>query len=555
MKLQNTPNLQLNVSKQETPNKNNSNVAFGGGELFTTALNYAQTNQAVGASLVDVGSMCIPRTAVDYTRSPEAGTETAIREFSCNLNNALLGTYGVGAAILFASAFNNDYGVRADKMFVDEDSLDILTELRNEIGDISDEKNLTKYISSIMDNTHGFNPNSTSDKACNGWIPMADEEKSQFIEKFVSEFKSNSTVPKKDDVIKKTKEVLKALLVRGTESEDKIKIELGNKPVVSAKDFVDNLYKLTDAFKNENVFDKESGLIKEDFIKGLKKIHTKTAYLGLATCMAVGASVQPINMYLTKKKTGKEGFVGVEGREPDKSNSFKVLKTGIAALAVYGTLASITNSFKIGFKDVLGKVKFKGFVPTINQFKIVYGATIASRLLSSRDKNELRETSFKDSLGFANWLILGGFASNLAAVAIEKFNDNKVKLLKHNDVENGTKMPKWITGSIESREEALQKALKISGISIIKEGGKALSFKEMLKKIPDIEMKNPDVAKALKSKLKYLTAIQFIGYLWSGLALGIGIPKLNIAITNALEKKSKMQKSDRKEVKQEQVAA
>ena len=39
--------------------------------------------------------------------------------------------------------------------------------------------------------------------------------------------------------------------------------------------------------------------------------------LGVGIAMSIGASVQPFNVWLTKVRTGKEGFVGVENEKPD----------------------------------------------------------------------------------------------------------------------------------------------------------------------------------------------------------------------------------------------
>ena len=67
-------------------------------------------------------------------------------------------------------------------------------------------------------------------------------------------------------------------------------------------------------------------------------------------------SIQPINIYLTKKKTGSDGFVGVEGRSKDNSVGFKVLK-GVAG-AGFGAIGNFRNWFeriygKNGFQRLL----------------------------------------------------------------------------------------------------------------------------------------------------------------------------------------------------------
>ena len=96
--------------------------------------------------------------------------------------------------------------------------------------------------------------------------------------------------------------------------------------------------------------------------------------LGIGIASAVGMSIQPLNIYITKKKTGSDGFVGVEGREKDNSNGFKVMKA--AAAAIFGTGIIATIGTKGGLKGLAKKIQFKGLIPTLDQFKFIYGVTI-----------------------------------------------------------------------------------------------------------------------------------------------------------------------------------
>ena len=59
--------------------------------------------------------------------------------------------------------------------------------------------------------------------------------------------------------------------------------------------------------------------------------------------------------------------------------------------------------------------------------------------------------------------------------------------------------------------------------------GKAIKFKELYK--------NAD--SAVKSKVLKIAGSQVLGYLYSGIVLGVGISKLNIAITKHLASKKK----------------
>lgn len=524
MKILQTQNLKLNTEKQN----NKQDLTFTGGETIIQMLNFLDVNQIMGATAVDVGCMGLPRTAVDFTRGPEAGVETMRREFSSTINDAGLGFYGIGAAWLLSRVFDKQFGVNASTMFTSNEVLDILAEIRNKHGNIGEsDANLKNYLKEIFESAKGFNPEhyekSGIDKR--GWVGIDSETRGKVVEKLTQELKNDSKKMSKDAKI-----YLKNLIAGSTGSEKNFKVEQGKITAFSSlDDLIDNVYKVSKAFMNEKVAEtfKNGKLADNLFVKGFKKLNRNKTILGLAASMAVGLSVQPINSYLTKLKTGKEGFVGVEGREPDKSNEFKLLKLAIASVAMLLALRTIGKSPKEIFKNI----QFKGFLPTIDQFKLVYGATIASRILSARDENELRETSIKDSLGFTNWLILGGFVSKLTAAGFEKMSKFKNdKFIRHNEAENGKN---WlIKSSIVSREEVLHSAFKKAGISTIKSNGVAMTFREMLKTAAKY------VPEA-RTKIRYLGFIQLAGYLYSGLVLGIGVPKLNIAITKAVEKKRK----------------
>lgn len=534
MKLQQTPqqplqklqNLQISNRKQEAKNKNYSQPSFGGGEALTYGLNFLATNQAWGAAVVDLFSMIVPRTAVDYTRSPEAGTETMIRECTSGVNDALVGIYGLGAAYAISKVFNKDFGVKAHNMFISDDTLDILSQVWNDKKGAKEP--LNEFLHQVVDNVKGFNPNDAQADT-KGWVGIDEKTRHNVVAKFLEEINKPST-DKADKISKDAKEYLKALIVdsTGVESEFKIAGKGNLESRFSVDDFINNVYKSSKAFMSEKVAKTfQSGdLASNKFVNGLKGLNKGTAILGLAASMVVGVAAQPINVYLTKKKTGKSGFVGAEDGAGDKSGGFNIAKYTVAALGIAATLGTISTKPR----EILKKIQFKSLSPTIDQFKLVYGATIVSRILSSRDKNELRETSIKDSLGFVNWLILGGFVSKLTALGLEKVTGSK--FVKYNPLENATKsgkpMFKWLAGSILTRSEVLHEEFHKAGLSTIR-NGKAMSFIEMIKEAPN----------AAKTKLKYLTLIQFAGYLYSGLVLGIALPKLNIAMTKAAEKKAK----------------
>jgi hypothetical protein len=182
-----------------------------------------------------------------------------------------------------------------------------------------------------------------------------------------------------------------------------------------------------------------------------------------------------------------------------------------------GVISTIGNP-----KNLLKNLQFKGFTPTINQLKFIYGTTIMSRFLAARNENELKESSIKDMLGFTNWLILGNFVQKLVAQGLDK---SLIKQEKEGGIIN------WIrTSSLKTRDEVLHSVL---GKNAFKKDGKALSFNEMIKAISN--------NKEAKKQVKILTLAQIAGYVYSGLVLGIGIPKLNIYLTGRRMKKEQAQ--------------
>ena len=108
------------VQSYEAPSKLSKKQSFGNA-IISPALNFLQTNQALGATFVDAAFMCTPRTVVDFTRSPQAGIETARREYTSSINDALLGLYGTGAAALLSSGLNKKYDAKLGNIFIDNE--------------------------------------------------------------------------------------------------------------------------------------------------------------------------------------------------------------------------------------------------------------------------------------------------------------------------------------------------------------------------------------------------------------------------------------------------
>lgn len=509
-----------NINQQQYNNKKYDNSTFTGApDLF---LRFLDTNQAWGANAVDLASMVIPRTTVDFVnRGPAAGMETGRREASGTINHSLVGVYGTIAGLALAAALNSRYGIKAHKLFVDDETLDILAKAWDKQVRAGNQNPVNDYLRDVFGNAQT--------RVGDEWRKIPDDKLNDVVNKFESVLKSNDAPV---TISKDLKAYAQSVITHATGSENSFKLA-ENQKTTSISNLLDSIYNVSRTFVNEkvgNAFKESADINANDYLKALKRMNLRRSMLGLGIASAVGMSIQPLNIYLTKKKTGSDGFVGVEGRTKDNSNGFKAIKVAAAGIFGGGILATI--GLRDGLKGLLKKIQFHGLVPTINQFKFIYGVTIMSRFLAARDKDELRESVVKDVLGFFNWLVLGNFVAKMTANAIDQ------SLLNYSEKEHGKGFfNKIIKAPLVSRDEVLHRGLHAAGIDSI-ENGKALSFKQLLKKLSSPEV-SAALRKETKGKLRALNIAQVAGYLYSGLILGIGIPKLNIYMTNKSEAKRK----------------
>ena len=481
-------------------NKTNKAQSFKGAEVLVQGLRFLNNSPAIGACAVDLGSMVIPRTLVDTKkRGVDAGVETGIREGTSTVNHAAVGMVGLAAATLASQSINSKYGIKANKIFANNDAIDVFGSFWKGADKHKE------YYEAALSSLEGLNGEK--------WAKLEDRKLiSEIAERLAS-----------GDGSKDLKKEVATRIIKATGAESEFRIVLpGKKEVANSIDvIVDNMASLGKAFAAKGVDNLEN------FTKELKHVKTASALLGLATTCTIGCSVQPINTYLTKKRTGKEGFVGVEGREADKSKEFKLMKLGAAATMGLFAFSQISKKPS----EILNKIQFSSMLPNLNQFKLIYGMTIMSRFLSARDKNELRESTIKDFLGFANWLILGGMVTKLVARGLggKELINNPLIEKAPQEAKKGIKYAwNWITkAGVKTYDQVLLDGIKNTD-DIIK-NGKSLGFKGMWK-VADA---------ASKAKVGKLAVAQIAGYLYSGVVLGFGIAKLNIFITGKVQKSQK----------------
>lgn len=463
--------------------------------------------------------MVMPRTIYDFNnRGPLAGVETARRESAGTFNHAMVGVYGTMAGAALAYTLKDKFGFNLNHIFADNSTIDILANIHHQSVQNKAADPLKESLSKIADSLKFRNSEADVET---GWVGLNSDTKNKVVDTLYNSIK-NEKSPKLD---KNSKEYLYSIMTAATGGEKSVKlVGSGKEAQSSLNGMISNIYSVMKSFETEKVkgiFENAADLNANDFVSTLKKFNKSRAAAGLGFATLFGVSVQPLNMYLTKKKTGQDGFVGVPGREKDNSFGFKLQKT-LAALA-FSTAA--ISTITTNPKKLLSKVQFQGMLPTINQLKLVYGITIGSRLISARDKDELRESAVKDTLGFLSLLVLGSLITKGTAKLLDK-SGSLINMAKN----DGKGFLKWLTNSsLKTRDEVLYSALQKHGISTVKDG-KALKFSELMKLLPKED-------KLTRVKLRNLNIAQLVGYAYSAIVLGFGIPKVNDYMTKKNEAK------------------
>lgn len=496
--------------------KKQDNLSFKNSAALTNSMNFLNNQKIFGAFFVDLASMVIPRTIIDMSRTPEAGIETARREASSSVLLAGVGLFGSLAALMLSPFLKNKYDVPLYKIEANNKTMDAFasafSDAVNRVGS-KDKPALAKaYLRNIFDGISG-------DKMLN----PAKEDIIDTMSKYLVD--SNDYILSRD-----SQKNLFTKLVAYTGETDRIKMLAKNGETIDigAKALIKDTYSMGRAFLQDKVlkeFKQADKIADNNFLKYLKKMTGKQTVIGLVLASAVAMSMQPLNSWLTKKKTGKDGFSVVKGQksEKDKSFGFKALKGAASAGMAAFVVSTIGN-----LKQLPQKLQFNGPVANVPQLKVVYGMTIIGRFLAARDKHELRESVFRDFMGFANWLIIGGIVSKSVAYNLDK------NLIKPESISGKKGLKKYLSMEMKNHNDLIygsdyvKKSLR-NGVDV-----SSLKMKDILRRIDE----------PTKKMIKKLNIAQLSGYIYSGVALGILLPIINKKLTQHIISKNSKQEDN-----------
>lgn len=514
---------QLNTRNYNNEQKSkNNNPKFKGllDGALTTTLMTLDTNPMANAVGIDLFAMVAPRTYVDTKeRNKYAGAETFFREFTGTLIVCLSASYLAKGIAKLANKIINPKTPINPKSWYSKDSLMFLDTASKEINSTKD------FVANVFENVSGRDNKNINKFNEINWqnIEWIDENKWNKINWDNKKYTGvHNNLKSKDSIINLTSELINDKTISKKDRKDLLQIiesrminALGAGNVSTEykektlSTTIGNLLRDTVDFGHDILTNKN--VEKGSAINKILKINKIKSVGALVIASTLGLTNQYINRKITEKRTGKKGFVGDNNfaqqvadnstpktttEQPKKDKKFiaEKLIASLGMIAMAGAVMKVKSP-----RDFVKKLEFTGPVTSGNAIKTVYASTLIGRFLASDNKDELRESTTRDYLGFLNWLVLGGFASKGVANLLDRKKESLFNVSKE-----GKGIKHWLNDiSLKSHKEIASK-------------GSEFAKKNMWK----------------------LNLAHISGLAYSTLALGVLLPKLNIFITNMKNKNS-----------------
>ncbi|MEI8388943.1 MAG: hypothetical protein WCG23_03550 [bacterium] len=520
-----------------TYEKNKKSVSFGFADALSSrvlagGLEYLKQNPVAEVAFLDATTMIAPRTYTDYKQNPVYGTETLFREVAPVLFNPF--GPGIVAALMMASQGYKGIGAGKDTIRSLHEAWKMAGG-RNFHPETSTQeekyKIIKKYNNLILENTAATTTNTTFNK-------LGKRELDSFSESLTDLMMNNQD--KKFE--KKLLSGVAEDYTLHTGAADFLKVKVGTEPHFSTdiNTLLEDIVSVGKKFTT-TLPEKLEGTV-DHIVKFSKKKTLWATGLSIAGIITLPA----INNAITRLRTGKSGYSAYQdfgkqektaqnNPEKKKNKAGLWLAKGIGA-GILGSITLITMGafsknrgfFKSGgAKNFMDTIELKGKSAHMDLIKLIYGTSLVSRVLCSRDEQEVKVTTLRDSCGFLNWLVLGGFVTKGIAHLADKKGLSFVN----------------ITGPIvDKNANPIKAALKtasnwLSNLS--------------LKTPSEIRAMNKNLPAATVNKNMAIHAAAIIGgFAWSMLVLGLGMPALNNFMTNkAREKQLKAKETENKNIK------
>ena len=385
-----------------------SMLATGANSLIggvTWVLQQCNVNPMFGVSLIDCLTAIFPRTWVDAKTNGFAAAETFRRESSGLIVNCLIPGFIVLGVAKVLEKFNKDTN-GLSKLWANQKSTETLSGyFANANGKTSE------YINGVFKDLE-FNSGKNWNK-----LDLDNQEVKAILQKYQDVVDGTITGKEAKKLLKETE----LALLQHTGGAESIRFIKDKKPLGQNLSLL-----LRDMADLKPFFAKHIGDLSK-FEKQIEKFVNKKSLIGLAIVIPLAASMQSINRWITRVRSGQEGapiykdFVSKKNKREmsaGEKSKFWLNKIGAAALMVGVAYASLKD--KSSLKNIFKGLQFTKNMPTMDQCRWIATATFASRMLASEDPNELKEVKWRDIATFMSLYMLCDYVPKGVATLIKK---------------------------------------------------------------------------------------------------------------------------------------
>ncbi|MDD3419434.1 MAG: hypothetical protein PHE78_02415 [Candidatus Gastranaerophilales bacterium] len=449
-------------------NENDAPPSFKGegGLLMSLSkpLQKFDANPILGVIFLDVISAIAPNTIIDtIDRNPVQGFETFRRESSGLVINCLLPGLLVGAAAWAAkgAVLGDEFkDLNAHKIYAGKDTLEASADIWKKTSKgKSKEEQLKEFIHMSFDER--IKPNSQSRMALDIDKTEIIKQKNNAVDELAKAIIETSKDKKgKFGIENKTLNDLhqKLATIYGQSKGLEVKKADGKTFTTGMKNYIRDTYALGKTFLDEKV---THGNI-DTLASKLKKLNRVKSIITMAGVGTLALSMQAINRKITEKTSGRKGYSGYKdlsiSNEDIEENKKKLSVGKLLSSAWFTSLAFVSMG-----RPNKSTWDFAAPTTTMNQARTLSLATDVGRVNAADDKNELKDTTARDTVIFMNLYVLGDYVQKGVVELAQKLHKNKtgedLNLMNESQKINKDdnlfkKIGKWVKGkSIKSFEE------------------------------------------------------------------------------------------------------
>lgn len=438
----------VDLKQQYNPNWASQPKFTGLGEAMLSGVQLLEKYPMLNVSVLDLSTAIIPRTYIETKESNVfAGMEAFRRESSGLIVNCLLPSFIVmGMAKLFEKPIMGKFSKsNLARTWANEESLNVIEKYISKAQGVGKEK-LSNAINAFLNDIEGIDGKT---KKKFSQFNLSDSAKA------IANSNDKKSLQKAYETIAKQTHMTEYLEIEGKVLSKDLKGYL--------EDFV-NIGK--SIIEKEGITDTK-GI--QNYIKKATKLVNAKSFAGLAIVLPLAISMQPLNRWLTSKRSGVKGapiykdyMDSTDNKELSSKEKKELFTQKLLSIGAMLGVAFLSMGCKIPNKQML---QFKGIFPTMDQARLISTATFASRMAASEDKNELREATIRDIATYSSLYFLGDYAAKAIATLIEKIKPDVKLLNKIKDAPKDAnvlkKIKHWLTDvTLKSSDEVVGKTAR-----------------------------------------------------------------------------------------------